>query len=232
MSVEMYKQGEYLERNPTWHVEDSPWKSKQIIKVMQKNNLTPKTICEVGCGGGEILNQLYLNLPNEILFHGYEISPQAFDLCKQRKKDRLQYHLKDILQDEKAFFDIILVIDVIEHIEDYFSFLSNIRQKGQYKIFQIPLDLSVQSVLRSSPILLQRENVGHINYFTKETALATLKDSGYEILDYFYAYGLIDLPPKGLKSLLARLPIKIMYNLNKDATVRIFGNSSLIVLTK
>lgn len=232
MNKEMYKSGEYLEKNPTWHVEDSDWKAKQIIRIIKRNNIVPNSICEVGCGAGEILNQLYLNLPNEILFYGYEISPQAFDLCQQRKKDRLAFHFKDVLEDEKAFFDIILAIDVIEHIEDYYGFLRNLRQKGQYKIFQIPLDLSVQSVLRCSPILLQREKVGHINYFTKETALAALIDSGYKILDYFYAYGLIDLPTRNLNSFISRLPIKIMYYINKDMTVRIFGNSSLIVLSK
>lgn len=198
MNKEMYKSGEYLEKNPTWHVEDSAWKANQIIRIMKRNNIVPNSICEVGCGA----------------------------------KDRLVFHLKDVLKDEKAFFDVIMAIDVIEHIEDYYGFLRNLRQKGQYKIFQIPLDLSVQSVLRCSPILLQREKVGHINYFTKETALSALIDSDYKILDYFYAYGLIDLPPRNLNSLLTRLPIKIMYYINKDMTVRIFGNSSLIVLAK
>ncbi len=228
----MYLQDEYLKKNPTWHIEDSPWKAKQIVKIIKRNNLNPNSICEVGCGAGEILNQLYLHLPSQILFHGYEISPHAFDLCQQRKKERLQFHLKDLFQDEKAFFDIVLAIDVCEHIEDYLGFLSNLRQRGRYKIFHIPLDLSVQSVLRGSPIIFKRQNVGHIHYFTKETALATLIDTGYEILDYFYTDNIIDLPAKSFKSLLAKQPLKIMYKLNKDMTVRIFGESSLMVLTK
>ncbi len=228
----MYTQGEYLEKNPTWHIKDSPWKAKQILKIVKKNNLQPNSICEVGCGAGEILYQLYIQMPIHVLFAGYEISPQAFELCQQRERKRLRFYLKNLLQDDKAFFDIVLAIDVLEHIEDYFGFLRNLRKKGQYKIFHIPLELSVQTVLRSSPILKERQSAGHIHYFTKETALATLIDTGYEILDYFYTAGSIELPAKSFKSLLARLPRRIMFKLSKDITVRILGGYSLMVLTK
>jgi len=233
MTEKMYTTGEYLEKNPTWHVEDSPWKAKQILKIIEKNKLQPRSICEVGCGAGEILNQLYLQMPNDVSFVGYEISPQAFELCQQRKKDRLQFHSKNLFQDDKVFFDIVLAIDVIEHVEDCFGFLRSLHEKGQYKIFHIPLDISVLTVLRPSPILRTRQSVGHIHYFTKETALAILADTGYEILDYFYtSSGSIDLPAKSFKLLLLRLLRKILYKLNKDMAVRILGGYSLMVLTK
>jgi hypothetical protein len=76
-----------------------------------------------------------------------------------------------------AHFDIVMAIDVFEHVEDYFGFLRKLRGKAEYKIFHIPLELSVQSVLRSSIIIEGRKSVGHIHYFTKETALETLKDT-------------------------------------------------------
>ncbi len=232
MSERLYTSGEYLEKNPTWHVEDSAWKARQIIKILNKNNIQPKSICEVGCGAGEILNQLYLKMPEDTVFAGYEISPQAFDLCKKRAKERLSYYLRDLLQDKEAFFDVVLCIDVLEHLEDYFAFLRNLKGKGQYKIFHIPLDLSVQTVLRSFPILSARNSVGHIHYFTKEIAIEILKDTSYEILDYFYTAGSIDLPAKSLKSLLAKFPRKVLFKLSKDMTVRILGGYSLLILTK
>jgi len=229
MDEGIYANGEYLEKNPTWHIEDSPWKAKQILKIIEKNRLNPNSICEVGCGAGEILNQLCNQMPDNVSFAGYEVSPQAFNLCQQRKNHRLQFHLKDLLQDDKAFFDIVLAVDVFEHIEDYFSFLRNLRKKGEYKIFHIPLEISVGMVLKGSVILKTRETYGHIHYFTKETALATLKDTGYEILDHFYTATSLDLPNQSLP---LWLPRKIMYTFNKDMAVRILGGFSLIVLTK
>jgi SAM-dependent methyltransferase len=232
MTQLIYTTGEYLGNNPTWHVEDSAWKAQQIFKIIERNNLQPKSVCEVGCGSGEILNQLYLKMPETVDFTGYEISPQAFELCKTRNKQRLNFNLGDLVRQENVYFDVLLCIDVFEHIEDYLTFLKDLQKKAKYKIFHIPLDLSVSSVLRSSPILRARQSVGHLHYFSKETALATLKDSGYEICDYFYTAGSIDLPNKSFKTLLANLPRKVLYGLNQDIAVRLLGGYSLLVVTK
>lgn len=232
MTQLIYTTGEYLGNNPTWHVEDSAWKAQQIFKIIERNNLQPKSVCEVGCGSGEILNQLYLKMPETVDFTGYEISPQAFELCKTRNKQRLNFNLGDLVRQENVDFDVLLCIDVFEHIEDYLTFLKDLQKKAKYKIFHIPLDLSVSSVLRSSPILRARQSVGHLHYFSKETALATLKDSGYEICDYFYTAGSLDLPNKSFKTLLANLPRKVLYGLNQDIAVRLLGGYSLLVLTK
>jgi len=232
MTEKMYLTSKYIENNPTWHVEDSIWKVNHILDIIERNKLQPGSICEVGCGAGEILNQMYKKMPENISFVGYEISPQAFELCQKKKEDRLQFNLKNFLMENKVFFDVLLAIDVIEHIEDYFGFIRKIREKGQYKIFHIPLEISAQSVLRVSPLLNSRKSVGHIHYFSKETALATLTDCGYEIIDYFYTAGAIDLPSKSLKSLLAKLPRKFLYKYNKDIAVRVLGGYSLMALTK
>ena len=232
MNEKLYKQGEYLEKHPTWHIEDSPWKTEQLMKIITRNHLQPTSICEVGCGAGEILNKLYSQLSQNIIFTGYEISPQAYALCQRREKERLQFHLKNIADDKEAFFDLLLAIDLIEHIENCFDFLRNLHKKAEYKIFHIPLELSVQTVLRSKPILKSRQVAGHIHYFTKETAIAMLDDTGYEVLDHFYTGSSIDLHTNSFQTLFARLPRKIMYKLNKDIAVRILGGYSLMILAK
>lgn len=228
----MYTSNEYLEKNPTWHVEDSPWKAGQILKMMRQNNLTSLSIAEIGCGAGEILNQLYQQLPDTTIFTGYELSPQAIELCRPKQNDRLKFHLKDLLTEPNISYDLVLAIDVVEHVEDYLSFLRQLRTKGKYKIFHLPLDLSAQSVLRGRPIIDQRRDVGHLHYFTKDTALASLTETGYKIIDYFYTAGSIDLPAKSLSSRLLRLPRRILFKLNPDFTVRLLGGYSLMVLTE
>ena len=110
--------------------------------------MNPISISEIGCGAGEILHQLYMQMDKNISFVGYEISPQAFELCKQRTEDRLKFKMENMFEDENAFFDITMAIDVFEHVEDYFGFLRNLHKKGKFNIFHIPLDLSVQTILR------------------------------------------------------------------------------------
>ena len=231
--TQIYEDGTYLHNNPTWHEEDSPWKAKQVIKIIKSNSLNPRTICEIGCGAGEILNQLsehYNNGNRE--FIGYEISPQAFELCRKKSKANLTFKLTDLLKDDAAHFDIVMAIDVFEHVEDYFGFLRMLKEKAEYKIFHIPLDLSVQTVLRSSPIITWRKSVGHVHYFTKETALETLKDTGYSIIDYFYTRGSLELPSIGRKAYILRITRKLAFSLNQDLAVRLLGGFSLMVLAK
>ena len=227
----IYKTGEYVERNPTYHVEDSAWKAGQVLRMIERHELRPKSVCEVGCGAGEILKQLQEILPAGTQFFGYEISPQAFALCETRANERLQFFCEDLLAGESKTFDLLLCLDVFEHVEDYFGFLRGLRDKASHKVFHIPLDLSVQWVWRRSPIMRGREQAGHLHYFTKETALATLQDAGYEVLDWFYTPGAI-ANPRSVKAKLASWPRRLLSVLSEDLVVRVLGGYSLLVLAK
>ena len=228
----VYDNGRYLENNPEWHEEDAVWKARKILAIINGNNLSPATICEIGCGAGEILNQLSMQLAKDVKFFGYDISHQAYAICQKKTKENLRFFLTDLLKEDEAFFDVVMAIDVFEHVEEYFTFLRQLKNKGVYKIFHIPLDLSVQNVLRSSPIMNKRETSYHIHYFTKETALATLEDTEYEILDYFYTGSSIEQPNLGWKASLMKVPRKLLFSITQDLTVRILGGFSLMVLTK
>ncbi|MGZ3621857.1 MAG: class I SAM-dependent methyltransferase [Ktedonobacteraceae bacterium] len=229
---EIYTSGIYLEKNPSWHVEESPWKTKQVIRMLTRSNIKPKTICEIGCGAGEILKLLHDCMDDECLFWGYEISPQAFELCKSRVNERLHFKLADFRQEKDVFFDLILVMDVIEHLEDYFSFLRDIQPKSEFKIVHIPLDLSVQTVLRGNPLLGMREYYGHIHYFTKETALQILRDTGYQVLDYFYTPLSVELPTNRVGRRILNLPRKLFFGIHHDLAARLLGGFSLLVLAR
>ncbi len=231
-----YHDGEYMKNHPTWDSKDSQWKASRILKMIRHNKLEVRTIYEVGCGAGEILNCLHSGMKFQsedvegIRFCGYEISPQAYDLCRVREKEGLTFRLGDFLSEEVEGIDLLLVIDVFEHVEDYLGFLRALRSKAEYKIFHIPLDLSVQSVFRKDRLMRDRERSGHLHHFSRETALATLRDSGYEILDWFYTAGSLELPSSTIKNKLARLPRRGLYIMNKGFASRLLGGFSLMVL--
>jgi len=228
---DIYEDGSYLKNSPKWHVEDSPWKAQQITKFLIKNKINPKTICEVGCGAGEILNQLYHMLPSEIDYYGFEISPQAYELCKKKENDRIHYYLNDFCKMEMPVFDVILLIDVIEHVEDMFGFLRTIKNKGEYKIFHIPLDVYIVSLLTGTSLSANVIHPGHIHLFTKDFAIEILRNNGYEILDYVYTPAYEGIRGYPLLKIL-KFPRKIVYTLNNDFGVRIFGGVSLLILAK
>ncbi|HEX8045625.1 class I SAM-dependent methyltransferase [Rhizobium sp.] len=228
---DIYVSDQYAELNPTWHEEDSPWKARQIEEIIRKNGLRFDSLCEVGCGTGEILLNLSRSFPR-VQFAGYEISPHAYQRAKTKEKSNVSFHLANVVEDKDSHYDVVVIADVIEHVENYISFIKDLRPCGRYKIFHIPLDLSVQSVLRAWPITKLRANVGHLHYFFKDTAIATLKDCGYSVIDYKYTASRLELPNQAFSSALMRLPRKLLFSINPDLAVRLLGGYSLLVLAE
>jgi cyclopropane fatty-acyl-phospholipid synthase-like methyltransferase len=200
--------------------------------MLQLHHLEPETICEVGCGAGEVVKQLHDRMSEDCQFWGYDISPQAIAMCQDLTTERLHYKLADIRKEHDSSFDLVLVLDVVEHLEDYFSFLRDLKPKSQYKIFHIPLDLSLQTILRGNALLKVRRAYGHLTYFSRETALQTLQDTGYEILDYFYTAGSIEMPAQEIPRKLMKRPRKLLFAVHKDWAVRLLGGFRLLVLAK
>lgn len=226
-----FNDGDYLAKNSDWHAKDSPWKTMQIQKIINRNNLKFKTICEIGCGAGEIIKLLSLKYDhNDIKFFGYEISEDAFKICSKKGNDRLQFLKEDLLTSD-VNYDLLLCIDVFEHVENYFGFLRQLRQKSKYKIFHIPLDISISSIIRGS-LMQARESVGHLHYFTTDTALATLLDCGYEIIDMMHTPLYQGLKSKKLKTNLAKIPRSILYKISPKLMSTLVGGTSLMVLAK
>jgi len=227
---EMYQSDAYAERNPTWHEEDAPWKARHIESIIRRNNLTFDSLCEVGCGTGEILLNLSRAFPGTPMT-GFEISPHAYERAKSKETDDVTFHFGDVM-DSGQTFDIVVIADVIEHVEDYIAFIKKLKTVGKRAVFHIPLDLSVQSVLRSWPILGLRSSVGHLHYFYKETALATLRDCGYTVVDYTYTASRLELPNQALSSRIMRFPRRLLHAVNPDFAVRLLGGYSLLVLVE
>lgn len=228
----MYTDGDYLKNNPTWDSEDAPWKADLIFRMIEKHQIQPKTICEVGCGCGEILFQLQKRLPDSTRLTGYEISPQAIELCKGRSNDRLSFSLKNYCDEPDNSCDLILLIDIIEHLEDYFRFLREIKPKSPYKILHIPLEMFALAVLHQQFLLGQRRKVGHLHFFSRDIALQVLSDLGYEVVDFQYTAGYLLAREYGLKDKLLKIPRFLLFPLFPDFTVRVFGGYSLLVLVK
>jgi SAM-dependent methyltransferase len=231
VSEGLYTSGEYLASNPTWHAEDSAWKASQILGMLQRHGLRPRTVCEVGCGVGEVLRELHDRMSHRPSFVGYEISPQALALAAPRSSERLAFRLGNVLEDDEKF-DLILLIDVIEHVEDYFSMLRGLRARSDHTILHVPLELSVVSVLLDTPMTFSRDRLGHVHFFTRDIALGMLRGVGYEILDWRFTAASSQYPRGSWKLRVLERARRVAFPLNQTAAVRILGGYSLLVLAR
>jgi SAM-dependent methyltransferase len=234
----IYKTGEYLEHNRDWHTEDSAWKADQIAGAIERHNVAHARVCDVGCGAGEVMRQLADRYPAS-QFTGYDLSPQAYEMARQRETANCHFVLGSAL--EESGFDLALAIDVFEHIEDCYDFLRRMKRIATWKIFHIPLDMSVLAVAVNNQMWSRRE-VGHLHYFSKETALATLSDCGYEIVGHQFtnSQGLNwqNLTVGGrtgrklTKLLVLGLPRLVLTTVSPALSARFLGGLSLLVVAR
>lgn len=231
MDATIYHDGTYLTNNPGWHADDSGWKAGHIAHMLERHALAPATVCEIGCGSGEILVQLAPKLASGTKYFGYDISPDAYALCSRKAGGNLQFRLASLLEDE-ARFDLALAIDVFEHVEDCYGFVRKLRARARHTIFHIPLDMSVLSLARGDKLMAMRRSAGHIHYYSKETALALLEDAGYKVIDHFYTSGATELGNLGWKTQLMKLPRTALHGIAPDLAARLLGGYSLLVLAE
>ena len=227
----IYVDGTYLENNPAWHSGDSEWKANQIFQILQSNNQNPRSVVEVGCGAGGVVARL-AKLMHEAKFVGYDISSQAIELAKPKASDRVQFALGDYLVTQNQSFDLAICADVFEHIDDYFNFLRRLASKQNQVVFHVPLDLSLVSTLFPTILIKTRKLVGHVHYFNKETAEATIKDCGFDIVDSRITAGCLAFPEPGVKGRLFWAIRKIFYSVNPKFAAKTLGGFSLLVLAK
>lgn len=229
---ERYRDGAYLAANPGWHEEDAPFKAAWIHALLDRNGLCPERVGEVGCGAGGVLDELRKRMPGSS-FTGYEVSPQAYELCLRREAPGMSFRLADLrAEDPRVSFDLLLCIDVVEHVEDCFGFLRDLRGRAPHTVFHIPLELFALSMIYRGFLLSQRRKSGHIHSFTRDLVLALLADCGYEVVDTCYTPGYTLPHAYGWKDSVANVARRLVYPIAPDLAVRLFGGFSLLVLAR
>ena len=225
---DVYQDGTYLRLNPGWHAEDSAWKVAKIAQIIDRNHIKPSTIAEVGCGAGQILHELSKIYPSTE-FYWFDVSSVVSNLW-DNSNPRVHLTLADFNQ-QKEKYDVLLVIDVVEHIEDYIGFLRAIRDRADHFVFHIPIEMSAQQVLRDIQ-LHTRATYGHIHYFSKATAIATLDDAGYQVIDSFYTDTNVQYAAHHQNRRMQAMNIlrRLLFSFRPELTVRLLGGYEVMVL--
>jgi ubiquinone/menaquinone biosynthesis C-methylase UbiE len=228
ISESRYVDGEYLAANPTWGDEDSAWKARMIHALWLQARLPiPGTVAEIGCGAGGILSELKSRFPASVAYCGFDIAPAAIRMAEARAAERLSFHCEDLLLSDRRF-DMLLCMDVFEHVENPFEFLRNIRRLAPIVVFNIPLEMHVAGLLINHQLWTRRQ-YGHLHFYTAAVALETLKECGYTVIARDYISRLMDLP-RSLSEYVFWLPRKIVSLLSTEMSARLLGGTSLLVV--
>ena len=121
--IDIYNDDSYIEKNPTLHTEDSKFKFQNIKRflssVQVKNNRIK--ILDIG-GGAGMIGKLVLDyfLENGIVvtFHSLDLSTQMLKIQLKNNPQIKKIINCSINECSELDYDLVLMIDVIEHIEE------------------------------------------------------------------------------------------------------------------
>ncbi len=228
-----YTDGSYLTKNPSWHAEDAPWKLTHILQALQAARLgTFSNVLDAGCGSGAIIKAWAGQAP-QITFTGWDISPQAYALAMTQKPDNVRFVQAENPPPET--FDLVMVIDVLEHLERYEDWFKQISLCAPVAVLHVPLDLSLRSYLFPGLLERERKSVGHIHFFTARTLLNFLQKNGCQILAAHYTNKYVERPPQltRLKSRIGMMIRRLAHRLLPHAwSALLIGGYSLMIVVK
>ncbi len=178
----IYDDGRYAAAHPTWHAERGPWKAAHVLRGLRAARLTPRRLCDIGCGTGVALAEVAKGLGGHPVAVGFEPA-QSVRIDPEARAWISHEHLPAEMSQQR--FDVAMMLDVFEHVEDPFALLRSTAHLAPHHVFHIPLDATVAHLLRSG-FLTTRDKAGHLHCFTRETAFALLQETGHRILHWHW----------------------------------------------
>jgi SAM-dependent methyltransferase len=187
-ATDLYTSGDYGLKHQDWHLEDAPSKVDDImpalLAVVESIQSDTVKIADVGAGTGgvvaEIVNQLaQIDTNLTVDATGFEISPVAIQTGREIFPD-LDLREK-FFEPSDGPFDVVLFVDVLEHLENPWEMLRIAHDASEYMIVRQPL-LDNFSTFRHDNYCDQREHWGHINYFNYRSFIDMAKATGWKPL--------------------------------------------------
>ena len=220
----MKYEAEYLKNNSDWHQSDAVFKAEWIAPYIQGQK-----IAEIGCGSGGILQSLSVRFPSKN-FTGYEISKTAYDLFLENDNPNIQYFNNDFFSNNKKY-DQILAIDLIEHLNDPFTFLINLKNYANRFIFHIPLEFNFIYLFFNKHLDTYNQ-YGHLHFFDKDFILKILENTGYSVDVWEFTPIALIKKEKNNKTKLLNSFRSILFRFNKELTVKLLGGYSLLCICR
>jgi 2-polyprenyl-3-methyl-5-hydroxy-6-metoxy-1,4-benzoquinol methylase len=155
-----------------------------------------QNILDIGCFSGELLNRVKINQKVSNSYFGADLEnylSKEFSFIKFCSLDFNDKNLNKVFENQK--FDIVILGDILEHLVNPWSALSNIEQIIQDSsriLISIPNSGHWYFRLKILFGKIEYTNNGlfdktHLRFFTKKSSKELIKDSKFEIIELNYS---------------------------------------------
>lgn len=198
-----YESGEYIINNPTLHEEDSAWKVKKITPfldvVFHGLNKSDISLLDVGGGVGIILREvgdmLTKKYKMQVKKYCLDLSPDILRIQKKYNPDAVGFFREDISNTSfpDKSIDLVLMVDVLEHIPEPSRAISEIKRIAYYVIFKVPLEdnLTLKTINFFTKGKFRQEKtfgvLGHVNCYNANSLKKEIEKGGGKIIMFGYA---------------------------------------------
>jgi ubiquinone/menaquinone biosynthesis C-methylase UbiE len=201
MRIDFYDKYASMEEKHWWFL----WRLDMIERLIRSINLTPEAkILDIGCGTGGMLKQL----ENHGMAVGLDFAPKAIEHCRKRGAINIVRGATEHLPFSDDTFDVVSILDVIEHLDDDNGALVNafrVTRPGGVVFITVP---AFQFLWTEHDIVNQ-----HRRRYTTKQLRSIIESAGFETVKLTYTNTTLFLPV-----LLFRLAKKMVRrSINKNA---------------
>lgn len=170
-----------------------PWELVRydVVNSILQGKIKPNChILDLGCGDLFFAKKMLQNYPS-ISIDTVDTAFDDVDLMAMNTTARLSVYSNILDMDQTKPIDIILLLDVLEHIESESAFLSNLKTQVNISpntLFCITVP-AFQSLFCSHDTFL-----GHYRRYSKKTLIKTMREAGFEIRNSGYFFTSLLLP--------------------------------------
>lgn len=143
----------------------------KIFKLLK--GLEFRSVLDVGCGVGTLLAEIEKAYPG-IELTGTEFSAEGLEIARKRLPAMKAARLDLSKEKLESKSDLVLCIDVLEHIEEDLAAMKNLHaMTGKYLVAVVPI----------GPLFeVERVRVGHVHGYSAEAFSGKLEQAGFKVL--------------------------------------------------
>jgi predicted TPR repeat methyltransferase len=180
------------------------------------------SILDYGCGSGSVIDKCSRLL---IAKHFYGYDPFYVHETSENK-DNVTFSSE---LNEQNFYNLIMALDVVEHLQDLDKFLELASKHSGYLYLHVPLEINFYSILSGDHVKTFR-TFGHINFFTEELLLERLRSHGFSTVSINYLNTMQAINPKSLMGHLRKWLASVVFMMSIKYCAKLLNGITVSIL--